>query len=61
MKIVDGKEDLCSIEFGSLFSEAFAFAEVGEHFPSSDEIHDEEDLLLGLEGVLQLDQEGMIG
>ena len=52
MKIVDGKENLSCIEFSSGLFKAFAFSEVGEHFSSSDEVHDKEDFLFCLEGVL---------
>ena len=61
MKIVDGKENLSCIEFGSGLFEAFALSEMGEHLSSSDEVHDEENFLFGLEGVLQLDEEGVVG
>ena len=34
---------------------------MGEHLSSSDEVHDKEHFFLGLEGILQLNQEGMHG
>lgn len=52
MEIVDGKEDLSCIEFGPLLVESFAFTEVSKHLTASDKVHDEENLFLGLEGVL---------
>lgn len=52
MHVVDGEEDLCCVELGSFFWEAFAFPEVGKHFSSPDEVHDEEYFFFGLEGVL---------
>ena len=61
MEIVDGKVDLGSIKLSSRFFEAFAFPEVGEHFSSSDEVHDKEDFFFGLEGVFQFNKERMVG
>ena len=61
MKIVDCQEDLGGIKLSPRLLEPLPFAEMSEHFSSPDEIHDKEDLFLGLEGILQLDQEGMIG
>lgn len=61
MEVLNGKEDLCCIELGSFFSEPLAFSKVGEHLSSSDEVHHEEDFLLGLECEFQADQEGMFG
>lgn len=61
MEVIDGQEDLCCVELGPLFRELLALAEVGEHLPAPDEVHDEEDLFLGLEGVLEFDKEGVFG
>jgi len=60
MEIIDGEEDLSCIEFCPWLFESFAFAEVSEHLATSNEVHDEEDLFLGLEGKLQLHQERMV-
>jgi hypothetical protein len=50
VEVLYSKEDLGCVELGSFFSEFLAFAEMGEHLSSSDEVHHEEDFLLGLEG-----------
>ena len=60
MEVVDGQEDLGRVELGAFFGEAFGLAEVGEHLSAPDEVHDEEDLFFGLEGVLEFDQEGVV-
>lgn len=60
MQAVDGKENLSSVELSSFFCKSFALSEVSEHFSSANEIHNKKYLLLGLEGILQADQERMI-
>jgi hypothetical protein len=60
MEVVDSQEDLSCVELGSWLFEPFALPEVGEHLSASDEVHHKEDLLLGLESKLQLDQKGVV-
>lgn len=61
MQVLYCKEDLSCVELGSFLSEFLAFSQMGEHLSSSDEVHHEEDFLLGLEGEFQTDQEGVFG
>jgi hypothetical protein len=52
VEVLHGQEDLRGVELGPFFSKLFALTEVGEHLAPADEVHDEEDLFLGLEGEL---------
>lgn len=61
MQVLNRQIHLRCVKLGPFLCEAFALAEMGEHFPAPDEIHNEEDLFLGLEGELQTDEERMLG
>jgi len=49
MEIVYSEIDLSSIEFGSILRKSFGFSQMGEHLASTDEVHDKEYFLFGLE------------
>lgn len=52
--------NLCSVEFSALFIEPFDVLEMLEKFTTAHELSDEENLLGGLEGVFQVDEEGVV-
>jgi hypothetical protein len=59
--VAQGHGDLNSIETGALLREASNLAEVHEEFTTTDESHNEENLLFGLEDVAHADEEGVVG
>jgi hypothetical protein len=58
--VSNGQSHLSRVELGSIFSKSSAISQVHEQLTSSDESHDEEDLLVSLEHIVHTNQEGMI-
>jgi hypothetical protein len=52
--------DSHSVHFGLILGELLLPSEMHEELTTSDKLHDEEDLLIGLEDVLHADQEWVI-
>ena len=60
MQVAEGHGDLDGVEAGSVLREASDLAQVHEKLATSDESHDEENLLLSLEHVAHSDEEWVI-
>lgn len=60
MQVTKGQSDLDGVEPCTLLCESSDLSQVREEFTSSDESHNEEDLLIGLEHVAHADKERMI-
>lgn len=52
---------LAGVESGEVLFKSILLAQVREQLTTTNESHDEKDLLLGLENVLHADQERMLG
>lgn len=60
MQVTDSNSNLSTIKLGSLLVKSGNISEVHEELSSSDESHDEEDLLVGLENILHSNKERVI-
>ena len=60
MQVAEGHGDLNSIEAGTLLWETSDLAQVHEKLATSDESHDKENLLLGLEHVAHSNEEWVV-
>lgn len=60
VEVLEGEEDLGGVEEGGVLGEELDLLEVGEEFSSAHELHDEVDVLCGLEGELEGDEEGVV-
>lgn len=58
--MTEGHGNLNGVEAGTVLWEARDLAQVHEQFSTSDESHDEENLLLSLEDIAHANKEGMI-
>ena len=61
MHVTEGHGDLDCVEACTLFWESCDLSEVHEKLTTTDESHDEEDFLFGLEYVAHTYQEGVVG
>ena len=52
MQVTNGKGYLGCVELGSIFRKASGVTEVHEELTTSNEAHDEEDFLFGLENII---------
>lgn len=55
-----GEEDLCGVEGGPGLVETTGMLQMGEEFAAFLELHDQEDLFRGLEGVVQVHDERVV-
>lgn len=60
MQVFDGEDDLRCVELGLFFREALFLGEESEQFSSWAILESEEELLIILEGVVELDDEGVV-